>query len=214
MTQWRSVAERIQINFTELHQDRRVLEFAGHWIARTRKRHRAHMFEHERTGSPLRYNRAHNCPRRARFQIAFFISIEGDDDMVGYRQIEVRFRLSAELRQLAYRRPFRARSSVPQITATIAMLEPPTEIVNTNSVAADSNDRTKMSVYNVAQPISAAIAKFAGAPSSRKCRQRLRRNDLERRCANDDRATMIGDDDSAQTPCHRARWRDRHEALQ
>jgi hypothetical protein len=72
------------------------MKFARRRIAGARERHGARVFKHERSGSPFSHNWAHNLPAFTRLQIALSIPIECDDDMIGHRQLQAGFRLSAE----------------------------------------------------------------------------------------------------------------------
>jgi hypothetical protein len=54
------------------------------------------MLEHERTGPPFGHDRTHDLLSFPGLQVAFRISIECDDDMIGRRQFQTGFKLSAE----------------------------------------------------------------------------------------------------------------------
>ena len=90
-----SLAERIEINLAEPHQDHRVLKLACRPIAGARKRQGARMFEW-RASPAFGHDRTHDLTSFTGPQLAFRIPIKCDDDMIGRRQCQAGFKLSAE----------------------------------------------------------------------------------------------------------------------
>jgi len=88
-----SLAERIEFNLAEPRQDHRVLKLACPRIAGARERRGARMFERE---CSVRSGLGSQPHERHQFQVAFRIAINCDDDMIGHRQCQVGFNLSAE----------------------------------------------------------------------------------------------------------------------
>ena len=91
-----SLAERIEINLAEPRQDHRVSKLACRRIAGARERQGAGMFECERTSPAFGDDWTHHLPSFAGLQLAFLVPIECDDDMIGHRQVQPGFKLSAE----------------------------------------------------------------------------------------------------------------------
>ncbi len=54
------------------------------------------MFEREPAGAPLGHDRTHDLLSFAGPQVAFRIPIECDDDVIGHRQFQTGFKLSAD----------------------------------------------------------------------------------------------------------------------
>ena len=91
-----SLAERIEIDFAEPRQDHRVLKLACCRIAGAGKCQSARVFERERASPAFGYDWTHDLASFTRLQVAFRIPIECDDDMIGDRQCQAGFKLSAE----------------------------------------------------------------------------------------------------------------------
>ena len=91
-----SLAERIEIDFAEPRQDHRVLKLACRRIAGAGKCQSARVFERERASLALSYHWTQDLTSFTRFQVAFRITIKCDDDMIGDRQCQAGFKLSAE----------------------------------------------------------------------------------------------------------------------
>ena len=91
-----SLAERIEIDFTEPRQDHRVLKLACRRIAGARERQGARMFERERASPAFGHDWTRDFLSFAGFQVAFRIPIKCNDDMIGHRQFQTGFKFSAE----------------------------------------------------------------------------------------------------------------------
>ena len=91
-----SLAERIEIDFTEPRQDHRVLKLACRRIAGARERQGTRMFERERASPAFGHDWTHAFLSFAGFQVAFRIPIKCNDDMIGHRQSQTGFKFSAE----------------------------------------------------------------------------------------------------------------------
>jgi hypothetical protein len=91
-----SPAERLEINLAKPRQNHRVLKLPCRRIAGAGKRHSARVFERERTSPAFGHDWTHDLTSFTRLQVAFRIPIECDDDIIGHRQCQADFKLSAE----------------------------------------------------------------------------------------------------------------------
>ena len=91
-----SLAERIEINLAEPHQDHRVLKLACRRIAGAGKRQSARVFERERASPAFGHDWTYDLTSFTGPQLAFRIPIKCDDDMIGHWQFQAGFKLSAE----------------------------------------------------------------------------------------------------------------------
>jgi hypothetical protein len=91
-----SLAERIEINLAKPRQDHRVLKLACRRIASATERQGARVPERECASPPFGHDWTHDLPGFAGLQVTFRIPIERDDDMIGHRQFQAGFKLSAE----------------------------------------------------------------------------------------------------------------------
>ena len=91
-----SLAERVEVNLAEPRQDHRVPKLASRRIAGARERQGTGVFECERTSAAFGHDWTHDLLSFTGFQLAFLVPIECDDDMIGHRQVQPGFKLSAE----------------------------------------------------------------------------------------------------------------------
>ena len=91
-----SLAEQIESDLAEPRQDHRVLKLACRRIAGARESQGAGVFDCERTSPAFSHDWTHDLPSFAGLQLAFLVPIECDDDMIGHRQFQAGFNLSAE----------------------------------------------------------------------------------------------------------------------
>jgi hypothetical protein len=91
-----SLPERIEIDLPEPREDHRVLKLACRRIAGAGKCQSTRVFERERASPPFGHDWTQNLTGFTRLQVAFLVPIECDDDMIGHRQFQLGFKLSAE----------------------------------------------------------------------------------------------------------------------
>ena len=88
--------KRIEINIAEPREHHRVVKLARRRITGARERQRASVFEGERASPAFGDERTHHIPSFAGHQVAFRVTVECHDHMIGHGQFQAGFKLSAE----------------------------------------------------------------------------------------------------------------------
>ncbi len=91
-----SLAERIEIDIAKLRKDHGVREVSRRGIPSSREGDGPRVLRGQRAGAPLCCASGRRFLGLTRLQLSFVVAIEGDDDMIGDRQLQDGFRFSAE----------------------------------------------------------------------------------------------------------------------